>query len=171
MCIRDRDHTHLFHNATRSTNNQSRCITAPARAAREIHRASSPHLQTPQRQIAMLGEANLTSPSKRICPTPTWNGFRLARCFARGSHWQPTQASTSVIPSIFHPIFHTLLSSVLWPVPQNNSQADPRGSPRHGHPAYRHLSGIQSWRSVLMAVLRHGDPAHRCLSGILAEPL
>ena len=33
----------------------------------------------------------------------------------------------SVIPSIFHPVFLTLLSSALWPVPQNNSQASPRG--------------------------------------------
>ena len=41
----------------------------------------------------MRGEANWTSPSKRICPTPTWNGFRLARCFARGSIRQPTPAS------------------------------------------------------------------------------
>ena len=35
----------------------------------------------------------MTSPSKRICPTPTWNGVRLARCFARGSIRQPTPAS------------------------------------------------------------------------------
>ena len=41
----------------------------------------------------MRGEANLTSPSKRICPTPIWKGFRLARCFARGSIRQPTPAS------------------------------------------------------------------------------
>ena len=35
----------------------------------------------------------MTSPSKRICPTPSWNGFRLARCFARGVPRQPTPAS------------------------------------------------------------------------------
>ena len=35
----------------------------------------------------------MTSPSKRICPTPTWNGYWLARCFARGSIRQPTPAS------------------------------------------------------------------------------
>ena len=35
----------------------------------------------------------MTSPSKRICPTPIWKGFRLARCFARGSIRQPTPAS------------------------------------------------------------------------------
>ena len=61
--------------------------------AREIHRAGSPRLQASQRQIALRGEANLTSPSKRICPTPIWKGFRLARCFARGSIRQPTPAS------------------------------------------------------------------------------
>ena len=61
--------------------------------AREIHRASSSCLQASQRQIALRGEANWTSPSKRICPTPTWNGVRLARCFARGSIRQPTPAS------------------------------------------------------------------------------
>ena len=35
----------------------------------------------------------MTSPSKRICPTPIWNGFRLARCSARGSIRHPTPAS------------------------------------------------------------------------------
>ena len=48
--------------------------------ARDIHRASSPCLQTPQRQITLCGGANLTSPSKRICPTPTLKGIsRLDR--------------------------------------------------------------------------------------------
>ena len=60
---------------------QSHGIPAPAQ---DNHRASQPCLQASQRQVALRGEANLTSPSKRICPTPTWNGFRLARCFARG---------------------------------------------------------------------------------------
>ena len=55
--------------------------------------ARDPCLQASQRQIALRGEANLTSPSKRICPTPTWNGYWLARCFARGSIRQPTPAS------------------------------------------------------------------------------
>ena len=55
--------------------------------------AREPCLQASQRQIALRGEANLTSPSKRICPTPTWNGYWLARCFARGSIRQPTPAS------------------------------------------------------------------------------
>ena len=41
----------------------------------------------------MRSEGNLTSPSKRICPTPTWNGFGLARCFARGTPRQPIPAS------------------------------------------------------------------------------
>ena len=62
-------------------------------SARDIHRASSPGPQGSQRQITLRGKAFLTSPSKRICPTPTWNGFRLARCFARGSIRQPTPAS------------------------------------------------------------------------------
>ena len=61
---------------------QSNGIPAPAR---DIHRAGSPCLQALQRQIALRGEAFLTSPSMRICPTTTWNDFRLARCFARGS--------------------------------------------------------------------------------------
>ena len=81
------------------------------------------------------------------------------------------QVQKYVFPSIFNPVSHTLLNSVLWPIPQNNSQVDPRGSPRHGHPAYRHLSGIPGWRSVLLTVLRHGDLAHRYLRGILAELL
>ena len=58
---------------------QSHGLPAPAR---DIHRASSPCPQASQRQIALRSEGNLTSPSKRICPTPTWNGVRLARCFA-----------------------------------------------------------------------------------------
>ena len=40
--------------------------------------------------------------------------------------------------------------------------------PWHGDPAYKHLSGIPTWQSVLLTRLRHGDPALRCLSGILA---
>ena len=75
---------------------------------------------------------------------------------------------SSVIPSIFHTVFHTLLSSViwpvfpsifrpvsltllssaLWPVPQNNSQAGPRGGLRHGHPVHRYSSGIPTCRDV-----------------------
>ena len=51
--------------------------------ARDSHRASSSCPQASQRQIVLRGEGNWASPSKRICPTPTWNGFRLARCFAR----------------------------------------------------------------------------------------
>ena len=48
--------------------------------ARDIHRASSPCPQTPQRQISLRGEANWTSPSKRLCPTPTLKGIsRLDR--------------------------------------------------------------------------------------------
>ena len=48
--------------------------------ARDIHRAGSQCPQTPQRQIALRGEANWTSPSKRLCPTPTWKGIsRLDR--------------------------------------------------------------------------------------------
>ena len=48
--------------------------------ARDIHRAGSQCPQTPQRQISLRGEANWTSPSKRLCPTPTWKGIsRLDR--------------------------------------------------------------------------------------------
>ena len=48
--------------------------------ARDIHRAGSQCPQTPQRQIALRGETNWTSPSKRLCPTPTWKGIsRLDR--------------------------------------------------------------------------------------------
>ena len=39
---------------------------------------------------------------------------------------------------------------------------------RHGYPAYKYLSGIPAWRSVLLTDLRHGEPHHRYLSGILA---
>ena len=71
---------------------QSNGIPAPAR---DIHRAGSPCLQALQRQITLRSEAFLTSPSMRICPTTTWNGFRLARCFARGAIWQPIPASAT----------------------------------------------------------------------------
>ncbi len=54
--------------------------------ARDIHRAGSPCQQTPQRQISLRGEANWTSPSKRLCPTPTLKGIsRLDRQDKRGS--------------------------------------------------------------------------------------
>ena len=72
----------------------------------------------------------------------------------------------SVIPSIFHPVSHTLLSSALWPVPQNNSQAGPRGGPRHSHPAHKYLRGIPAWQSRHLSSLRHGHPAHRYSSAI-----
>ena len=39
---------------------------------------------------------------------------------------------------------------------------------RHGHPAYRCLSGILAWRRGLLSALWHGDPAHRCLRYIPA---
>ena len=72
----------------------------------------------------------------------------------------------SVIPSIFHPVSHTLLSSALWPVPQNNSQASPRGGLRHAHPAHRYLRAISAWQSRHLSSLRHGHPVHRYLSAI-----
>ena len=79
---------------------------------------------------------------------------------------------SSVIPSIFHTVFHTLLSSViwpvfpsifrpvsltllssaLWPVPQNNSQAGPRGGLRHGHPAHMYLSAIPTCRTITQSL-------------------
>ena len=68
-------------------------VVLPA-LARDLHRAGSPCLQASQRQIALLGEAIWASPSKRICPTPTCNGFRFARCFARRVVRHPASAST-----------------------------------------------------------------------------
>ena len=101
----------------------------------------------------MRGEANLTSPSKLICPTPTCNRVRLARCYARGIIRQPTPAyatknrpRTGLQPS------------------SDCSSADLR----HGDLAHRYFRAIHAWRRGLMDGLRHGDPAHRCLSGILA---
>ena len=42
---------------------------------------------------------------------------------------------------------------------------------RHVDLAYRHLSGIPAWRSVLLIGLRHGDLAYRCLRGSPAPSL
>ena len=77
---------------------QSHGLPAPAR---DIHRASSPCPQASQRQIALRSEGNLTSPSKRICPTPTWNGVRLARCFARRD---PSATDTGFCPPTSTPV-------------------------------------------------------------------
>ena len=95
----------------------------------------------------------MTSPSKLICPTPTCNRVRLARCYARGIIRQPTPAyatknrpRTGLQPS------------------SDCSSADLR----HGDLAHRYFRAIHAWRRGLMDGLRHGDPAHRCLSGILA---
>ena len=71
-----------------------------------------------------------------------------------------------VFPSIFRPVSLTLLSSVLWPVPQNNSQAGPRGGLRHGHPIHKYLSAIPAWQSRHLSSLRHGHPAYRYSSAI-----
>ena len=116
----------------------------------------------------MLGEAFLTSPSKRICPTPIWNGFRLARCFARSTIRQPKQASPRSSPQSFTRFSTRCSARSSGRFSQNSSEAGPRGSLRHGHPSYRHLRAISTWQSILLTVLRHGDPALRCLSGILA---
>ena len=95
----------------------------------------------------------MTSPSKLICPTPTCNRVRLARCYARGIIRQPTPAyatknrpRTGLQPS------------------SDCSSADLR----HGDLAHRYFRAIHAWRRGLMDGLRHGDPAHRCLSGIPA---
>ena len=77
------------------------CLQCPQCHPRVPNRSSidpsarEPCLQASHRQIALRGEANLTSPSKRICPKPIWNGVRLARCYARGPARQPTPASVT----------------------------------------------------------------------------
>ena len=74
--------------------------------ARDIHRASSPCPQTPQRQIALRGETNWTSPSKRLCPTPTWKGIsRLDRQGNNrsGSNRQGNNLSGSKLPPDYPP--------------------------------------------------------------------
>ena len=102
LCHGDPAHRYLkgipvWRTASRSVHNRSlsdALVVLPA-LARDLHRAGSPCLQASQRQIALLGEAIWASPSKRICPTPTCNGFRFARCFARRVVRQPASASTS----------------------------------------------------------------------------
>ena len=84
-----------------------------------------------------------------------------------GSRFRPGRISLPPPRAVPQPVFNRHQID-LRPVPQNNSQADPRGSPQHGHHAYRHLSGIPAWRDGHLPVLRHGHHAHRCLSGIPA---
>ena len=75
------------------------------------------------------------------------------------SHTLLSSALWPVFPSIFHPVSLTLLSSVLWPVPQNNSQAGPRGGLCHDHPAHRYISAIPACRTIQQS------PSNRPLNG------
>ena len=75
--LRDGDLAHKCSRGIQAWRDRHQSHVAPAR---DIHRAGSPCLQTSQRQISLRGEANWTSPSKRICPTPTLKGIsRLDR--------------------------------------------------------------------------------------------
>ena len=117
---------------------------------------SSPQSSTrfPSRCLARPSGRSLKTILKPVQGAVLWAGF--------------DRAVSSVIPSIFHPVSLTLLSSVLWPVPQNNSQAGPRGGLRHGHPAHKYLSAIPACRSSHLSSLRHGHPVYRYSSGIPA---
>ena len=75
--LRHGDLAHKYFSAIYAWRDRHQSHVAPAR---DIHRAGSQCPQTPQRQITLCGEANWTSPSKRLCPTPTWKGIsRLDR--------------------------------------------------------------------------------------------
>ena len=75
--LRHGDLAHRYSRGIQAWRDRHQSHVAPAR---DIHRAGSPCLQTSQRQISLRGEANWTSPSKRICPTPTLKGIsRLDR--------------------------------------------------------------------------------------------
>ena len=87
--------------------------------------------------------------------------------FGAGRVGRPGRVSVPPPRTVPQPVFNRHQID-LRPVPQNNSQADPRGSPQHGHHAYRHLSGIPAWQSVLLTELRHGEPPHRYSSAISA---
>ena len=75
--LRHGDLVHRYSRGIQAWRDRHQSHVAPAR---DIHRAGSQCPQTPQRQIALRGEANWTSPSKRLCPTPTLKGIsRLDR--------------------------------------------------------------------------------------------
>ena len=75
--LRHGDLAHRYSRGIQAWRDRHQSHVAPTR---DIHRAGSPCLQTSQRQISLLGEANWTSPSKRLCPTPTLKGIsRLDR--------------------------------------------------------------------------------------------
>ncbi len=75
--LRHCDLAHRYSRGIQAWRDRHQSHVAPAR---DIHRAGSQCPQTPQRQIALRGEANWTSPSKRLCPTPTLKGIsRLDR--------------------------------------------------------------------------------------------
>ena len=89
-----------------------------------------------------------------------------------------------VIPSIFHPVSLTLLSSVLWRVPQNNSlwvripvlrPVFPSVFPSIFHTVFHTLLSSVLWpvpqnnsQAGPRGGLRHGHPAYRYLSAIQA---
>ena len=87
--------------------------------------------------------------------------------FVAGRVGRPGRVSVPPPRAVPQPVFNRHQID-LRPIPQNNSQADPRGSPQHGHHALKHLSGILAWQSVLLTELRHGTPAQKHLRDILA---
>ena len=69
---------------------------------------------------------------------------------------------------MFRPVFGTGTMTTGTPEPSPRGEGDLLTGLRHDDPAYKYLSGIPAWQSVIQTGFWNGNPAHKYLSGILA---